>query len=84
MLLHERNEIHPPHRAIVDEAVLAAMRHPGFRAQFITFVPAMMADNRPRDLNPSSRGDRRRVVFWLPTAILLHPGRLLLITRRTA
>jgi hypothetical protein len=44
----------------------------------------MMADNRPRDLNPSSRGDRRRVVFWLPTAILLHPGRLLLITRRTA
>ena len=23
----------------------AAMRHPGFRAQFITFVLAMMADN---------------------------------------
>ena len=23
----------------------AAMRHPGFRAQFVTFVPAMMADN---------------------------------------
>jgi hypothetical protein len=62
----------------------AAMRHPGFRAQFITFVPAMMADNRPRDINPSSRGNRRPVVFWLPTAILPHRGRLLLITRRTA
>src|SRR5271163_330277 len=35
----------PVNGALSTRRSFAAMRHPGFRAQFITFVLAMMADN---------------------------------------
>ena len=35
----------PVNAAPTAKRSFAAMRHPGFRAQFITFVLAMMADN---------------------------------------
>ena len=45
MVCYEQYGILPRQCAAIREAVLAAMRHSGFRAQFITFLPAMMADN---------------------------------------
>src|SRR3981189_3738841 len=35
----------PVNGALSSKRSFAAMRHPGFRAQFITYVIAMMADN---------------------------------------
>jgi hypothetical protein len=45
MVFYERHEIYPVSAPPSARRSFAAMRHSGFRAQCITFVLAMMADN---------------------------------------
>ena len=61
----------------------AAMRHPGFRAQFITFVLAMMADNIEHVISywmlyqkfhsPALAGFAT-VSYWLPFLLFSVPS----------
>ena len=62
----------------------AAIRHPGFRAQFITFVLAMMADNIEHVISYWMLYQKFHSPALAGFAIVshrTHPGRVLLITR---